>query len=189
MMRHKNKNTVFPHLTYELALSHLRNLEECVEAYRLPPVLRRQVPVAVCTMIEQFCRTKKKFMYGAGEPMPQKLTLNVPLVLDMLDWSDRWCVDNTSRHDEALHKHVSDIAGDDSFTICTKSLDALIDEACDIRQPMLVESLAASTLNFQSVEAVNSLDIHNDVLDDGEIDVEAYVDLFERRHTHTHTRK
>ena len=77
MMRHKNKNTVFPHLTYELALSHLRNLEECVEAYRLPPVLRRQVPVAVCTMIEQFCRTKKKFMYGDGEPMPQKLTLNV----------------------------------------------------------------------------------------------------------------
>ena len=105
----------------------------------------------------------------------------------MLDWSDSWCLDNTSRHDEALHKHVSDIAGDDSFTICTEALDALIDEACNIRQPMLVESLAASTLNFQSVEAVNSLDVHNDVLADGEIDMEEYTDLFERRHTHTHT--
>ncbi len=142
-MRHKNRNTIFPHLTYERTLGHLHRLEEYIEAYRLPPVLKRQVPVAVCTTIEQFCRTKKKFMYGDGEPMPQRLILNVPLVMDMLDWSDSWCVDNTRRHEEVFRKHVQDIANDDSFTISIKDLNTLINEACDIRQPMLVESLAA----------------------------------------------
>lgn len=186
-MRHKNRNTIFPHLTYERTLGHLHRLEEYIEAYRLPPVLKRQVPVAVCTTIEQFCRTKKRFMYGAGEPMPQELKLNVPLVMDMLDWSDSWCVDNTRRHEKVLRKHVQNIANDDSFTISIKDLNILIDEACDIRQPMLVESLAASTLSFQSVEAVNSLDVTNRVLEEGRIDVEEYADLFERRHTHTHT--
>ncbi len=186
-MRHKNRNTIFSHLTYERTLSHLHRLEEHIEAYRLPPVLKKQVPVAVCTMIEEFCRTKKRFMYGDGEPMPQELILNVLLVMDMLDWSDSWCVDNTRRHDEVLRKHVQDIANDGSFTISIKDLNTLIDEACDIRQPMLIESLAASALNFQSVEAVNSLDVTNRVLDERKIDVEEYDDLFERRHTHTHT--
>lgn len=185
-MRHRNRNTVFPHLTYELALDHLHRLEECVEAYRLPAVLKRQVPVAVCTIIEQFCRTKKMFMYEAGEPMPQELTLNVLLVMDMLDQSDSWCVDNTRRHEKVIRERVKDITNDGSFKICTKDLDALIDEACDMRQPLLVESLAASTLNFQSVEAVNSLDIASPVFDKG-ISVDGYDDLFERRHTHTHT--
>ena len=186
-MRHRNRNTVFPHLTYELALSHLHALQECVETYRLPPVLKRQFPVAVCTIIEQFCRTKKKFLYEAGESVPQKLTLNMPLVMDMLDWSDSWCIDNTSRHEEALRKRVPNATGDDHFTISIKDLDALIDDACDIRQPLLIESLAASTLNFQSVKAVNSLDVANRVFDNGAIGVDGYIDLFERRHTHTHT--
>ena len=186
-MRRRNRNTVFPHLAYERALGYLHRLEECVEAYELPPVLERQVPVAVCTTIEQFCRTKKMFMYEAGEPMPQELTLNVSLVMDMLDWSDSWCVDNTRRHDDVLYRRGYDATNNDYFTIRTDDLDELIGEACDIRQPLLVESLAASTQNFQSIEAVNSLDITNRVLDDEKIDVEAYADLFERRHTHTHT--
>ena len=165
-MRRRNRNTVFPHLAYERALGYLHRLEECVEAYELPPVLERQVPVAVCTTIEQFCRTKKMFMYEAGEPMPQELTLNVSLVMDMLDWSDSWCVDNTRRHDDVLYRRGYDATNNDYFTIRTDDLDELIGEACDIRQPLLVESLAASTQNFQSIEAVNSLDITNRVLDD-----------------------
>ena len=183
----RNRNTVFPHLTYELVLSHLYNLEKYVDEHEPLHILKRQVPVAVCTMIEHFCRVKKKLMYMDGEPMPQELELNVSLVMDMLDWSDSWCVDNTRRHEEVFHEYVSDITNNDGFKISRECLSTLIDEACDIRQPMLVESLAASTLNFQNVEAVNGLGINDRVFEEGELDAGRYRDLFEWRHTHTHT--
>lgn len=183
----KNRNTVFPKLSYELAFSHLDNLERDIETNELAHPYKRLVPIAVCTIIEQFCRTKKKFAYGGGEPMPRELKLNVPLVIDMLDWSDSWCTDNTRRHDETIHKHARDIASDGSFKIDVGNLCALIDDACDIRSPLMVESLAASTLNFQGTEAINSLYKAPILHQYGNIGIDEYADLFDRRHTSTHT--
>ena len=120
--------------------------------------------------------------------MPQKLNLKVQLVQDMLDWSDNWCTDSTQRHDKSLHKHTTNVTSDGNFTIDVGDLCALIDDACNIRSPWMVESLAASTLGFQSVGAVNSLDIDNHIFDRyGEIGVEEYEALFEIRHTQIHT--
>lgn len=68
-MAKKNRNTVFPHLSYELAFLALHNLEDAIEANRLSVVCRRQIPIATCTIIEQFCSTKKKQDYEKGEPV------------------------------------------------------------------------------------------------------------------------
>lgn len=188
MTSSKNRNTVFSPLSYESAFSHIHNLEEDIEANRLTPATKRQIPAAVCTIIEQFCRTKKKFAYVDGEPMPRELGLKVPLVMDMLDWSDSWCTDNTRRHEKILCKHVEDITGDGIFKIDVEDLSVLIDDACDIRPPWIIESLAASVLGFQSVGAVNSLDITGHILGRyGEVGVEEYEALFEMRHTQIHT--
>lgn len=184
----KNKNTVFPLLSYESVLIHTHNLEESIETNRLPAISRRQTPITICTIIEQFCRTKKKFAYGNGEPMPKELKLNVSLVMDMLDWVDGWSTDNTHLHMKTFQEYVKDITNDGSFKMDIKRLDAMIDDACSVRPPLVVESLAASALNFQSVEAINSLDITDHVLDPyGEIGVDEYEALFELRHTNTHT--
>ena len=164
----KNRNTVFTPLSYESVFSHLNRLEVDIELNGLTNSYRRQVPVYVCTIIEQFCRTRKKFAYGSGEPMPREIRLNMSLVMDMLDWSDSWCTDNVRRHEEALRKHVNkrdkDTSNDGSFRISVEDLHVLIDDACDIRPPLVVESLAASTLSFQGVDDVNSLDITKQIL-------------------------
>lgn len=188
----KNRNTVFTPLSYESVFSHLNRLEIDIELNGLTNSYRRQVPVYVCTIIEQFCRTRKKFAYGSGEPMPREIRLNMPLVMDMLDWSDSWCTDNVRRHEEALRKHVNkrdkDTSNDGSFRISVGDLHVLIDDACDIRPPLVVESLAASTLSFQGVDDVNSLDITKQILHpEGGIGVDEYDALFETRHTKTHT--
>ena len=181
-MAKKNRNTVFPHLSYELAFSALHNLEDAIEAGRLSAACRRQIPIATCTIVEQFCQTKKKQDYEKGEPMPKELKLNASLLLDMLDYADSWASDKSLHHAEVLQECVG---AADTFTIGMERLKTLIDDACDIRPPSLVESLAASTRNFQSVEAVNSLYAGSRILD--ALGVDEYQRLFDLRHASTHT--
>ena len=184
----KNRNMVFAPLSYESVFSHLNELERDIELNEPTDSHKRLVPISVCTIIEQFCRVRKMFAYRDGEPMPQKLRLNMVLVRDMLARSDGWCVDNADHHAKILDECVKDAGDDGYFTISVADLDILIDRACSIRPPLMVESLVASTLNFQGVEAVNSLNITEPILHpDGEIGVEEYEMLFDTRHAKTHT--
>lgn len=184
----KNRNTIFTPLSYESVFSHLNELERGIELSKPTDSYKRQVPIYVCTIIEQLCRVRKMFAYRDGEPMPKNIRLNMSLLMDMLDWSDNWCTNNTSRHEEVIHRYVKDVAADGSFRIGVDDLHVLIDDACHIRPPLVVESLAASTLNFQGVGAINSLDIADPVLyRHGGIGIEECEALFELRHTNTHT--
>lgn len=182
----RNRNTVFTPLSYESVFSHLNELEREIEFTELSNSYKRQVPIYVCTIIEQFCRVRKMHAYGDGEAMPQSIRLNKSLLMDMLDWSDGWCTDNTNRHETVLSNYAKD--ANDNFEIGVKNLHVLVDDACHIRPPLVVESLVASTPNFQGIDAVNSLDITKQTLNRYRgVGIGEYEALFDLRHTNTHT--